>query len=314
MVSIYDDYSIIKFRPKHLPSIIKLYQESYGRSKPKKYFEHRLLSSPFGKPIIFLMKFHNQIVGFYAIHPIKLTIKNRKILGGYSFLTMTHPKHVGKGIFTTLASRTYQEAVKRKYNFVYGFANPNSYPGFIKKLGFTELGPINYLKIKKLSLKSMKIGKVQNHRFPRNASQIWLDYEDKDAFLVRVERNEKFLIWRYKKNPIFRYLTCYSPGKYFFIFKKYDKTLHIIDFFGVGDNFYRVLLQISFKQAKKMSCDDVTLWIPKRHPISNILKNVSIEKMNPKSFLILKVFNKKLVTTLQNFGNWYYTMGDADIF
>jgi len=127
-------YTIVKFHVKYLNEIQKLYKISYERTKPLKYFRHRLLKSPWGKPITYIMKFENKIVGFYSIHPIKITINNKLTLAGYSFLTMTHPNHSGKGIFTSLAKKTYKESKKKGYQFIFGFANENSFPGDFNNL------------------------------------------------------------------------------------------------------------------------------------------------------------------------------------
>ena len=90
-----ENYSIIHFKEHHLNQVKKLYEESYNRKKPVNYFRYRYLSSPFGKPIVLLMKYKKKIIGLYAIHPVKLQIEDKSVLGGYSFLTMTHPDHVG---------------------------------------------------------------------------------------------------------------------------------------------------------------------------------------------------------------------------
>lgn len=53
-----------------------------------------------------------------------------------SLNTATHPKHQGKGLFTKLAEKTYEDGVQLGFHSVHGVANANSTPGFIRKLGF----------------------------------------------------------------------------------------------------------------------------------------------------------------------------------
>jgi len=300
-------YKIIKFKKTQLPEIIKLYKKAYGRTKSASYFEYRLLNSPYGKPIIFLMKFQKEIIGFYAIHPIKLCINNKSVLGGYSYLTMTHPNYTGKGIFTKLANKTFDEAKKRKFRFIYGFANKNSFPGFIKNLGFKQIKPINYLGI---TLKKLPISNLTGIDIQQNPpKKIWFDYNLKNKFHIFLDRNEKFLNWRYHNHPFFKYKQILISKNYFFIFKKYEKTLHIVDFFG-NDKFYDVMLSEAARQAKKLKCNDITFWIPKKHQPKT---NYKFKKIIPKSYFIVKVLDKKY-KILENINNWYYTMGDADVF
>ena len=139
-------YQILKYQKKYLTSIEKLFLTSFNKKRPKKFFEYRQNKTPYGKQIIYLMKYQNQIVGYYSIYPFFLKIKNRSYLGGYSHMTMTHPNHRNKGIFLSLAKKTYEEAEKQSYNFIFTFANANSYSGFIRKLGFKELKPVNFIK------------------------------------------------------------------------------------------------------------------------------------------------------------------------
>jgi GNAT superfamily N-acetyltransferase len=66
--------------------------------------------------------------------PVRLFGEERRAL--LSLNTATHPAYQGKGLFTTLAQKTYAEAADLGYTAVFGVANANSTPGFIRKLGF----------------------------------------------------------------------------------------------------------------------------------------------------------------------------------
>lgn len=59
-----------------------------------------------------------------------------------SLNTATHPDYQGKGLFTRLAALTYERAAGQGYDAVYGVANANSTPGFIRKLGFQLVRPL----------------------------------------------------------------------------------------------------------------------------------------------------------------------------
>lgn len=60
-----------------------------------------------------------------------------------SLNTATHPDFQGKGLFTRLAEQTYAMGAERGFAAVYGVANANSTPGFVRKLGFTLLTPLD---------------------------------------------------------------------------------------------------------------------------------------------------------------------------
>jgi len=308
------NYKIVHYNKKYFSTIGKLFNKIYSLKKPKSFFEYNLSKNPYGTPIKFLMKQNNQIVGSHFIRPLVLKIKNRDFLGGLTYSTMTHPLHQNKGIFTSLASKTHQEAKKRNYNFVLGFASKNSIHGYKNRLGHTELGPINFIRINKTDFGIDKFPKVYDHWFPKNIGRLNDEYKIRTKFPVRIERDNEFIHWRYKKNPTSRYLTCYEPGEYFFIFKKYFDSLHIIDFFGKGNDFNKLLLSTASHLAKKTSCKEVTMWISKKHPLMKLLTKKSMIKLKQQQFLHVTVFNKSLSPTIMNFNNWYYTMGDSDVF
>ena len=310
-----ENYSIIHFKEHHLNQVKKLYEESYNRKKPVNYFRYRYLSSPFGKPIVLLMKYKKKIIGLYAIHPVKLQIENKSVLGGYSFLTMTHPDHVGKGIFTSLAKKTFDLAKKKKYNFIYGFANSNSYYGFVNKLGFTELKPINFIKLSNIKLTKETRIENKSKNISHSVTKLWNQYNSKKLFKIMTKRDSKYIDWRYNKHPTFKYQIFYKKNHHFFIFKKHENILHIMDFFGNETNeFYKDLILTALSIKKKESCKEITFWIPKNHPIQKEIKKYNPKLIESKSHFIIKILNKKYASDLKEISNWYYTMGDADIF
>jgi hypothetical protein len=62
-----------------------------------------------------------------------------------SLNTATHPQFQGKGLFTKLAAMTYEAAAAQGFAAVYGVANANSTPGFVRKLGFQLVRPLDAL-------------------------------------------------------------------------------------------------------------------------------------------------------------------------
>lgn len=82
------------------------------------------------------------LIGHYACIPCNLSLARANVLGLLSLNTATHPSFQGKGIFTKLASRTYEAGANKGYECVFGVANANSTPGFVRKLGFDLVSPL----------------------------------------------------------------------------------------------------------------------------------------------------------------------------
>ena len=81
-----------------------------------------------------------RLVGHYACIPIKIN--------GYisdsllSLNTATHPDYQGRGLFSALASKTF-DSVSTTYANVIGVANAKSIGGFVKYLGFEKVGKLD---------------------------------------------------------------------------------------------------------------------------------------------------------------------------
>lgn len=78
----------------------------------------------------------NEPAAFYGVYPYMMEYKGKSYLAAQSGDTMTNPKHGGKGLFTTLAKMTYELAQSEGIQFIFGFPNDNSYPGFVKRLNW----------------------------------------------------------------------------------------------------------------------------------------------------------------------------------
>ena len=83
-----------------------------------------------------------------------LNFYSKKELICLSLNTLTAPKFQGRGLFIKMAIETYNDCFKENIKYIIGFPNPNSYPGFVRKLNFSHLGnipllikPINYIGI-----------------------------------------------------------------------------------------------------------------------------------------------------------------------
>ncbi len=131
------------------PESIRAYQLLFAKCFPsarhmtESYLNWLYGSNPEGAVVGFDAFDGEKLVAHYACVPANATISNQHRRGLLSLNTATHPDYQGKGLFTKLATATYEHAANNGYSFVYGVANANSTPGFIKKLGFTLVTPLD---------------------------------------------------------------------------------------------------------------------------------------------------------------------------
>ena len=111
---------------------------SFGEFKPSvEYLNWLYYENPRGEVKGFDAFDGEKLVGHYACIPIKVAGYESSSL--LSLNTATHPDYQGRGLFSALASATY-ENVTSSYANVIGVANAKSIGGFIKYLGFENLG------------------------------------------------------------------------------------------------------------------------------------------------------------------------------
>ena len=306
-----DKYQIISFKKTHITEIRDLYYKAYNRKKPLKIFKYKLDKTPYGKPIAHLMKYEKSIVGFYVIAPIIIKVNDKKILGGMSFLTMTHPDHQRKGIFRKLAKKTYTVAKKKGYKFILSFSvNKNSINGF-KKIGFVS-NPIYYTRISLKNKLAEKYPSSVEKRFPKKIEKLWNEFENRKHYKIQPEKNNKFIQWRYKKNPT-KYITIFEKGKYFIILKKFNNILHIVDFFGNINNLDEIVIKSAIQEGKKLQCDQITAWWPKNLNYKKI-KKITLKRIRSPNYFVIKKFDKNLTSDILELKNWYFTMAESDVF
>ena len=152
------DYSNNYFVP-----MLEMIQENYGDEQSIShgdYLQHWYFSNPHGNPIIKLAvdEENKQLAGQYVIAPRKYCF-----FGGYlncvlSLDTLTRKSYRGQGIFTGLAKDAFKCAEEQGFSFCYGAPNPNSHPGFIRKLEFVDLFQMP------LYVKPLRISRIVSER------------------------------------------------------------------------------------------------------------------------------------------------------
>ncbi|ALN59577.1 hypothetical protein GLE_4236 [Lysobacter enzymogenes] len=84
-----------------------------------------------------------RLAAHYVCVPAQAVVNGRAMRTMLSLNTATHPDFQGKGLFTRLADATYQLGEQAGIGAVYGVANANSTPGFLRKLGFALVRPLD---------------------------------------------------------------------------------------------------------------------------------------------------------------------------
>jgi GNAT superfamily N-acetyltransferase len=138
-----------KYQSADLPGLAELAQRNLGDVDfaQAEFAAWQYERNPAGKPVLEMARdaADRGIVGQYVVIPIRVQVGEQAVVATLSLNTLTDEKFRGKGIFTKLAERVYADCAQRSLPFTYGFPNTNSYPGFLKKLRFKDLGNVPLL-------------------------------------------------------------------------------------------------------------------------------------------------------------------------
>ena len=233
------DLKIRNYKPGDQTQIIQLFQQVFrkpmGKTESIKHWNWEYKNNPNNQIHAFLAFDVDRLVGYYAVIPIKMKIKDKVYITSLSLDTMTHKDYRGQGLFPTLATKLYNKLGETGISITYGFPNGNSIYGFIKKLEWFEISnvpiyalPLNFISLInrfiKLKAFSKFFGTVFNFIFnlflkkkkPPNHIQIEKIKEFDERFdefwelvkneiLIGVIRDSKYLNWRYFQKPEEKY-------------------------------------------------------------------------------------------------------------
>lgn len=137
----------IKFDAKSLADYSALFTACFpdGSRFTAEYLDWLYLGNPDGRAFGFDAREDGQLAAHYVCVPATVHIDGEKVRVLLSLNTATHPQFQGKGLFTKLAAMTYEAAAQAGFAGVYGVANANSTPGFVRKLSFQLVRPLDAL-------------------------------------------------------------------------------------------------------------------------------------------------------------------------
>jgi GNAT superfamily N-acetyltransferase len=107
-----------------------------------RYLAWLYLENPDGRAVGYDAWDGDKLAAHYVCIPARAWVEGVEVPVLLSLNTATHPDYQGKGLFTKLAAMTFEAGASQGFDGVYGVANANSTPGFVRKLGFQLVRPL----------------------------------------------------------------------------------------------------------------------------------------------------------------------------
>jgi len=179
--------------PQHLDAYSGLFQQCFPNASglSPAYLKWLYVDNPEGGVVGFDAWEGDALAAHYVCIPAAASVNGQASRVLLSLNTATHPDFQGKGLFTKLADATYQRGADEGFRGVYGVANANSTPGFIRKLGFELVRPLDAL---------IGFGNIDSDRST-----------DSDRTSFRRVWDSRSVAWRIS-NPVRRYRLVGASG------------------------------------------------------------------------------------------------------
>ena len=307
------EYEIVPYSERYFKEWKKFFEKPPQTNKYEDYFIHNTKYNPSGKTIQYLMLHKGKVVGSHSICPIKFRIKDKIVLGGLTYDSLTDPDYQNMGIFTALALQTHGEAKKQNYQFVCGYANSQSIDIYQKELQHKKLKDINFIKITDFEkVKEPGSFVIGMNKIPSSIPTELLT-NTQNQFTCAVVKDIPYLKWRYEQKHHGCY-TVYSQHSEFLIFtKRYEQREQIVNFFVKDTDAFRRALTVVAHVANRDNIQDITMWIHANHPL---LKEAAIkyETQVAKQFFHIISFNDDIEQYILNSDKWNHSMGDSDVY
>ncbi len=138
------EFSPVRHDESAYADYVRLFAECFPATDKysRDYLDWLYRGNPDGQVVGYDARDGDRLAAHYVCIPALARIGGDDVKVLLSLNTATHPDYQGKGLFTQLAERTYATGSALGYDCVYGVANANSTPGFVRKLKFQLVGPL----------------------------------------------------------------------------------------------------------------------------------------------------------------------------
>lgn len=294
----------------------------------------KLRDSPFGPGCAMVVRDDaGAVVAMNAFQSARITNGAGFELNGHQSMDTVVTKSArGKGLFTRMY-RAYYELTDA--DFVYGFPNKNSAPGFFNKLGWTRFGAVP-MRIKPLRTgflaRRLKLGaldfKLPSFRRSTGTSSKFTAFRETHEEAWRstlrksevwgLDRSKDYLNWRYRHHPSFTYELRDRPDGSFLvstILDKHDaKILYVMEALG-EPNILVDLLREVHEEACREGAELALAWGAAQSPMSSIYSAAGYSTF-PERFRTNEIhFGARIFTDApapRTGEDWFVSYSDSD--
>lgn len=136
-----DEWRLERYHPGDEAGLLELFVTVFGKSRSLEHWTWQFKRNPYGGPFVSMARRvrDRSVVGGYSVMPVMLNFLGRAVPACQSVDTAVHPDFRGQRIFEKTANDCYEWCAGAGLQAVVGFPNANSYPGFVRSLGWKRI-------------------------------------------------------------------------------------------------------------------------------------------------------------------------------
>ena len=299
----------IQLKKEHIDLQKALTLKSFGRAAADNFYQWKYYDNPAGEVVGYAAYDTEKKVfaAYYGAIPEMYEMNGERKIIYQSCDTMTSPDYRRQGLFVKLANLCYDKLKEENNLFVKGFAGEQSYPGFVKKLGWENLERIKpHFKVNahvKMS-QVFKVGLPKSIQF-EEFNQLEDTFEDLTPYYtsngILKTRDSAYLNWRLNepnKEGKVVLLKEANDVKTYAYFNIENNLLLIRDFVNLTKDKQYIKHLFNYLQAKvlKMDLKGIYSWTNSGSANHQILKQQGFIQnpfnkgpmVTPLHFIILK--------------------------
>ena len=306
--------------------IIELWQTVFNNEMPLSLWRWKYLEAPYETAILICENSRGMPVVLYGGVPYKSTCCGKEVSMIHLADIMSHPDYRGSGLFIHTANAYFDcFGGMNKTIVMYGF--PGKYHFYIGKkyLQYSPLGRgVVFLKakVKTIKLKQGLIsGRIDLCPAPDNCfDRIW--QQTLKSYPLSVIRDSAYMAWRYFHHPektyeVWRFRTRFNKEwQAFMVIRIKDKKAVVVDILAPDSEklFHDFLGNIAAMLIDR-GIQGIETWIPEGHFLAAFFLCCGFKKKREPIGIIptIRLFDETLDMNWAG-TNFYYTMGDCDLF
>lgn len=130
-----------RYQPGDEHDLLALFNRLFGKQRSLEHWQWQFEHNPYARPTICVARRESDdlLVGSHVIMPIALNTAGTRVLAGHTLDLVVHEDFRRQGLFQTTARECFTWCLERGLRAVIAFPNSQSYPGFVRSLGWSHI-------------------------------------------------------------------------------------------------------------------------------------------------------------------------------